>query len=125
NWVYRTGQLLRSAVPRLPENAQADAHMVLGREADIIQYLRTIVGRRLGAQRIRCHGDLRLNNLLYTGKDFVIIDFDGEVLRPLNNRRHKRSPLRDVAGWLHSMYFAVQSVLQDEHVRPEDKPTVE
>ena len=125
NWVYRLGQLLRRLAPDLPEDAQADAHMVLGREGDIIQYLRAIVGRRITAQRIRCHGDFRLENILYTGKDFVVIDFEGEILRPLNNRRHKRSPLRDVAGWLHSMYFAVQSVLQDEHLRPEDKPTVE
>jgi maltose alpha-D-glucosyltransferase / alpha-amylase len=124
-WVYRIGQLLRGTVHQLPENAQADAHIVLGREGDIIQYLRAIVDGRITALRIRCHGDFHLGSMLYTGKDFVIIDFDGEVLRPLNNRRHKRSPLRDVAGWLHSMYFAVQSVLQDENLRPEDKPTVE
>jgi maltose alpha-D-glucosyltransferase / alpha-amylase len=124
-WVYRIGQLLRRKAPGLPEKVQADANLVLGREGDIIQHLRAIVDRRITAQRIRCHGDFRLDSLLYTGKDFVIIDFEGEVLRPLNNRRHKRSPLRDVAGWLHSMYFAVQSVLQDEHLRPEDKPTLE
>jgi len=47
------------------------------------------------------------------------------VLRPINIRRHKRSPFRDVASWMHSVYFAVQSVLQDEHLRPEDKPIVE
>ncbi len=125
NWVYRTGQLLRQSMPTLPENARADAQLVLGREADIIQYLRPIISRRIAAQRIRCHGDYHLSSLLYTGKDFVVIDFEGEVLRPLSNRRHKRSPLRDVAGWLHSMYFAVQSVLQDEHMRSEDKPIVE
>lgn len=125
NWVFRTGQLLRGALNDLPEKTQADAHRVLGREADIIQYLRAIVGRRIGAQRIRCHGDLRLNHLLYTGKDFVIIDFEGEVLRPPSNRRQKRSPLRDVAAWLHSMYFAVQTALQEEHVRPEDRATIE
>jgi maltose alpha-D-glucosyltransferase/alpha-amylase len=125
NWVHRVGQTLRRSMPTLPEETQADAHLVLSRESDIIQYLRPILGRRIAAQRIRCHGDFRLSNLLYTGKDFVVIDFEGEVLRPLSNRRHKRSPLRDVAAWLHSTYFAVQSVLQDEHVRPEDKPIVE
>ena len=125
NWVYRIGQLLRRLLPSLPENARADAQVVLGREADIIQYLRASMSRRIAAQRIRCHGDFRLNNLLYTGKDFVIIDFEGETLRPLDNRRHKRSPLRDVAAWMHSMYFAVQSVLQDEHLRIEDRPVIE
>ena len=125
NWVYRVCQLLRRSIQTLPESAQADAHLVLGRVADIIQHLREITSRRIIMQRIRCHGDFRLDSLLYTGKDFVVIDFEGEALRSLSNRRHKRSPLRDVAGWLHSMYFAVQSVLRDVHVRPEDKAIAE
>ena len=125
NWVFRTGKLLRSVLNELPGRTQADAHRLLGREGDIIQYLRAIVGRHIGAQRIRCHSDLSLNHLLYTGKDFVIIDFEGEALRPPSNRRQKRSPLRDVAALLHSMYFAVQSALQDEQIRPEDGPTLE
>jgi maltose alpha-D-glucosyltransferase/alpha-amylase len=125
NWVFRIGQLLRRMLPTLGDHARADAQMVLGREADIIQYLRAILSRRIAAQRIRSHGDYRLSSLLFTGKDFVIIDFEGEVLRSLSNRRHKRSPLRDVAAWVHSMYFAAHSVLQDEHLRPEDRPIIE
>jgi maltose alpha-D-glucosyltransferase/alpha-amylase len=125
NWVYRLGQGLRRRLTELPEDARDDAQLVLGREADIIQHLQAILGRRIVAQRMRCHCDLRLSNLLFTGKDFVIIDFEGEVLRPLGTRRHKRTPLRDVAAWLHSMTFAVQTVLRDEHLRPEDRPIVE
>jgi maltose alpha-D-glucosyltransferase/alpha-amylase len=125
NWVYRVGQLLRRMIPALPASAQADAQVVLGREADIIQYLRAIMSRRIAAQRIRCHGDFRLSSLLFTGKDFVVIDFEGEILRPLSSRRHRRSPLRDVAAWVHSMYSAVQTVLQDEHVRPADRHVIE
>jgi maltose alpha-D-glucosyltransferase/alpha-amylase len=125
NWVYRIGQLLRRMAPGLPEKAQADARVVLGREGDIIQQLRGIVDRRITAQRIRVHGDFRLSSLLYTGRDFVIINLDGEVLRPLNNRRLKRTPLRDVAGWLHSLSCAVLTVLHEEHLRPEDRPTLE
>ncbi|HZZ82122.1 MAG TPA: maltose alpha-D-glucosyltransferase [Gemmataceae bacterium] len=125
NWVYRIGQLLRSMAPSLHEKAQADARVVLGREGDIIQYLRGIVNRRINVQRIRCHGDFRLSSLLYTGRDFVIINLDGEVLRPLNNRRLKRSSLRDVAGWLHSQSCAILTVLHEEHLRLEDRPTLE
>lgn len=125
NWVYRVGQLLRRSIQKLPRESQADAHLVLGREGDVIQYLRTIVGRRIVARRIRCHSDFRLNSLLYTGKDFVIIDFEGEALRSHAARRHKRSPLRDVSSWLHSMSSAVQFVMQSDHLRVEDKPVVE
>jgi maltose alpha-D-glucosyltransferase / alpha-amylase len=125
NWVYRVGQLVRSMMPTLSEAARADAQVVLGREADIIQYLRVIMSRRITAMRIRCHGDFRLGSLLYTGRDFAVIDFEGETLRSLSNRRHKRSPLRDVAAWIHSIYVATQSVLQDEHLRHEDRPVIE
>ena len=62
--------------------------------------------------------------MLYTGKDFVVIDFEGTVLRPLTNRRHKRSPLRDVASLLHSLYFAARMALKDGGLRPEDQPVL-
>jgi maltose alpha-D-glucosyltransferase/alpha-amylase len=76
--------------------------------------------RKITAQRVRTHGDYRLGSLLSTGKDFVIIDLEGEVLRPLSNRRHKRSPLRDVASLLHSLYSASRTVLKEGNLRPED-----
>jgi maltose alpha-D-glucosyltransferase/alpha-amylase len=120
NWIFRTWQLLRARVQELLADARAAAQLVLGREADFIQHLRAIMSRRIVAQRTRCHGDVCLDNLLYTGKDFVFIDFEGEVLHPLSTRRHKHSPLRDVASWLHSMRYAVQHVLHDDEFRPED-----
>ena len=67
-----------------------------------------------GGKRIRIHGDFNLKQVLFTGKDFCLIDFEGEVDRPLGERRIKRSPLRDVAGLLQSLYSASHQFFQGE-----------
>jgi maltose alpha-D-glucosyltransferase/alpha-amylase len=56
--------------------------------------------------KIRCHGDYHLGQVLWTGKDFVIIDFEGEPARPLSARRLKRPALVDVAGMIRSFHYA-------------------
>ncbi len=107
----RTFRLMRSKYKDLPEDVREDVKALLVVEQEIMDRFRSIVGRKLTGARIRCHGDYHLGQVLFTGKDFVIIDFEGEPLRRISERRIKRSPLRDVAGMIRSFDYASQSVL--------------
>ena len=79
---------------------------VLEHDDEVIRRLQVLSAQRIRASRIRCHGDYHLGQVLWTGKDFVIVDFEGEPARSLGQRRLKRPALVDVAGMIRSFHYA-------------------
>jgi maltose alpha-D-glucosyltransferase/alpha-amylase len=113
-------KLLRAKFDTLPDDAKELAEWILTHRSKIFSRLKSLMQSPINVDKIRVHGDYHLGQVLFTGKDFVIIDFEGEPMRPIEERRQKRPAFQDLAGLIRSFHYAVYAALLQDHSPTKD-----
>ena len=106
----------------------ADRQMMESAREALIAKLPALAQAVDGQKLTRIHGDMHLGQILVCNGDVSIIDFEGEPAKPVEVRRGKDHPLRDVAGMIRSFNYAAAVVArrsQASHAHLSDKQVSE
>jgi len=104
--IKSTFRTLRKKINDLDQNIKDEAESLLKLERSILDHLSRILTMKIPGKKIRIHGDYHLQQIYFTGKDFVIQNFEGPQNVTISERRLRRSALRDIASMIYSLYFA-------------------
>ena len=98
-------RLLDRELRGLDDDVRPLGRAVLDARERILEILRTVTTVTDAGRRIRVHGSMHLEEVLWTGRDVVFVDFEGDPTAGVGERRVKRLPVRDVAGLIRSIHY--------------------
>jgi maltose alpha-D-glucosyltransferase/alpha-amylase len=107
---------------QISEQVRPHVDQLLAARDSLEVHLRRLEAIPAAGAKTRIHGDYHLGQVLVAEHDVVIIDFEGEPRRQMEERRQKTSPLRDVAGMLRSLDYAAFAALDRIATRTPDLP---
>jgi maltose alpha-D-glucosyltransferase/alpha-amylase len=117
---------LRQRKAELPDHIAEEAQQILDLEEPILTCFQEITTMKIDTMKTRIHGDYHLGQVLFDGRDFFIIDFEGEPLHTISERRLKKTPFKDVAGMIRSFHYAAYGqIVLNQNYRKEDVPLLE
>jgi maltose alpha-D-glucosyltransferase/alpha-amylase len=107
------GDLKELCVNALESLKESSAHVpeLAVMTSDIEARLENAAAITEAGSKTRIHGDFHLGQVLHEPRKWLILDFEGEPARTLEERRAKQSPLKDVAGMLRSFSYAAYAAL--------------
>ncbi len=117
---------LTARLDRLPPKVAAEVEQVLDLREEILRTFSDFFDHKVDTYKTRIHGDYHLGQVLFNGRDFYIIDFEGEPMLSISERRLKKTPFKDVAGMIRSFHYAAYGqLLLNANYRKEDMEFLE
>lgn len=109
--VQKRLRLVNKTYEDLSSSLQAEVAFFIDHRITILNYFRKIKTLKTDGLRTRIHGDFHLGQVLFTGDDYIILDFEGEPESTVSARKIKHSPLKDLAGMVRSFHYALYATV--------------
>ena len=108
---------LQEIYKNIVKELQVNVDLVQQNQEPLFKWIHLLLRHKFHAGRSRYHGDYTLDHLLYSGKEFLISNFEGSPFHSYYERKHKRSPLIDVASMLYSFVETSFTTILRQHAR--------